>query len=393
MQRILDLLQEHRLDKEADTLEQFYASVRRRADGIDKAEGKQKIVVELYDKFFRNAFPKMTERLGIVYTPTEVVDFIIHSVNDILKDEFGQTLGSEGVHILDPFVGTGTFITRLMQSGLITPEQLPHKYKHEIHCNEIVLLAYYIAAINIEAVYHSIMSDHHATLAPLAPEGGEGSGVRGRNDDESNTSVPYEPFDGICLTDTFQMYESEDLIEEFFPDNSQRRKRQKKLDIRVIVGNPPYSAGQTSANDNNQNIEYEALDERIRNTYAKHSSSSNKNTLYDSYVRAIRWASDRVGKSGVVAYVTNAGFLEANTGDGLRKCLHDEFDRIYVFHLKGNQRTSGERSRREGGKIFGGGSRAPIAITLLVKNMKRKKRASQQFVGRRLKTIFRETKN
>jgi predicted helicase len=189
------------------------------------------------------------------------------------------------------------------------------------------------------------------------------------------------------------MYESDDLIEQFFPDNSERRKRQKKLDIRVIVGNPPYSAGQTSANDNNQNIEYEALDERIRNTYAKHSSSSNKNTLYDSYVRAIRWASDRVGKSGVVAYVTNAGFLEANTGDGLRKCLHDEFDRIYVFHLKGNQRTSGERSRREGGKIFGGGSRAPIAITLLVKNMKRKKRASQQFVGRRLKTIFRETKN
>jgi predicted helicase len=175
MQRILDLLQEHRLDKEADTLEQFYASVRRRADGIDKAEGKQKIVVELYDKFFRNAFPKMTERLGIVYTPTEVVDFIIHSVNDILKDEFGQTLGSEGVHNLDPFTGTGTFITRLMQSGLITPEQLPHKYKHEIHCNEIVLLAYYIAAINIEAVYHSIMSDHHATLAPLAPEGGEGA--------------------------------------------------------------------------------------------------------------------------------------------------------------------------------------------------------------------------
>lgn len=339
MQNILDLLQEHRLDKEADTLDQFYASVQRRAEGIDKAEGKQKIVVELYDKFFRNAFPKMTERLGIVYTPVEVVDFIIHSVNDILQEEFGQTLGSKGVHILDPFVGTGTFITRLMQSGLITPEQLPHKYKNEIHCNEIVLLAYYIAAINIEAVYHGIV-------------GGK-----------------YEPFEGILLTDTFQMYESDDLIEKYFPDNSERRKRQKKLDIRVIVGNPPYSAGQTNANDNNQNVSYPELDSRIRKTYAAKSSATNKNALYDSYIRAIRWASDRVGASGVIGFVTNAGFLETSTADGLRECLAEEFARIYVFHLRGNQRTSGDRSRREGGKIFGSGSRAPIAITVFVKNL------------------------
>ncbi|MEQ1903816.1 MAG: type ISP restriction/modification enzyme [Pirellulaceae bacterium] len=337
MQNILDLLNEHRLDKEADTLEQFYDSVRRRAAGIDKAEGKQKIVVELYDKFFRNAFPRMTERLGIVYTPVEVVDFIIHSVNDILQEEFGLTLGSKGVHILDPFVGTGTFVTRLMQSGLITPEQLPHKYKHEIHANEIVLLAYYIAAINIEAVYHSIV-------------GGK-----------------YVPFDGICLTDTFQMYESSDMLERFFPDNSERRKRQKKLDIRVIVGNPPYSAMQESENDNNKNVAYPALDDRIRSTYAAHSTATLKNALYDSYVRAIRWASDRVGASGIVAFVTNAGFLDANTADGMRRCLENEFCRIDIFHLRGNQRTSGERSRKEGGKIFGSGSRAPIAITLLVK--------------------------
>ena len=157
MQGVLDALQEHSLDKEADTLEKFYDSVKLRASGIDNAEGKQKIVVELYEKFFKNAFPRMTERLGIVYTPVEVVDFIIHSVNDVLKSEFGQTLGSEGVHIIDPFTGTGTFITRLMQSGLISLDQLPHKYKHEIHANEIVLLAYYIAAINIEAVYHTLM--------------------------------------------------------------------------------------------------------------------------------------------------------------------------------------------------------------------------------------------
>ncbi len=348
MQNILDLLNEHRLDKEADTLEKFYDSVRRRAEGIDKAEGKQKIVVELYDKFFRNAFPRMTERLGIVYTPVEVVDFIIHSVNDILQEEFGQTLGSKGVHILDPFVGTGTFITRLMQSGLITPEQLPHKYKHEIHANEIVLLAYYIAAINIESVYHSIMSDKALAVGATPPA--------------------YVPFDGICLTDTFQMYEGNDMLDAFFPDNSERRKKQKKLDIRVIVGNPPYSAGQESANDNNQNVSYAKLDNRIRQTYAANSSATLKNALYDSYLRAIRWGSDRLGDSGIIGFVTNAGFLEANTADGVRKCLAEEFDKIYVFHLRGNQRTSGEHSRKEGGKIFGSGSRAPIAITFLVKN-------------------------
>jgi predicted helicase len=233
MQGVLDVLQEHNLDKEADTLEKFYASVKLRAEGITNAEGKQKIVVELYDKFFRNAFPKMTERLGIVYTPVEVVDFIIHSVNHILQTEFGQTLGSEGVHIIDPFTGTGTFITRLLQSGLIKPEELPHKYKHEIHANEIVLLAYYIAAINIEAVYHSIA-------------GGE-----------------YQPFEGICLTDTFQLYEKEDLVDQILVKNSARRKRQKKLDIRVIMGNPPYSVGQKSENDNNDNVVYPHLDERI----------------------------------------------------------------------------------------------------------------------------------
>ncbi|WP_238587704.1 DEAD/DEAH box helicase family protein [Caenimonas sp. SL110] len=215
MQGVLDVLQEHRLDKETDTLDRFYDSVKMRADGIDSAAGKQKIVVELYDKFFRNAFPKMTERLGIVYTPVEVVDFIIHSVDHILKTEFNQTLGSEGVHIIDPFAGTGTFITRLIQSGLITKEQLPKKYKQEIHANELVLLAYYIAAINIEAVYHSIVGGN------------------------------YEPFEGICLTDTFQMYEKDDLVNALLEDNSARRRRQRRLDIRVIMGNPPYSAGQT----------------------------------------------------------------------------------------------------------------------------------------------------
>lgn len=338
MQGVLDVLQEHRLDKEADTLQRFYESVKMRAQGIDNAAGKQKIVVELYDKFFRNAFPKMTERLGIVYTPVEVVDFIIHSVAHILKTEFGQTLGSKGVHIVDPFTGTGTFITRLLQSGLIAPEDLPHKYKHEIHANELVLLAYYIAAINIEAVYHGIV-------------GGK-----------------YQPFEGICLTDTFQMYEKEDLVDTLLVDNSARRKRQKKLDIRVIIGNPPYSIGQGSQNDNNQNVAYPHLDSQIEATYAARSSAALSRGLYDSYIRAIRWASDRVGSSGVIGFVTNASFLDAGTFDGLRRCLADEFSSIYVFHLRGNQRTAGELSRREGGKIFGSGSRAPIAISFLVKN-------------------------
>lgn len=344
MQGVLEALQEHHLDKEADTLQKFYDSVKMRAEGIDNAAGKQKIVVELYNKFFSNAFPKMRDRLGIVYTPVEVVDFIIHSVNHILKTEFSQTLGSDGVHIIDPFTGTGTFITRLLQSGLITPAQISKKYKSEIHANEIVLLAYYIAAINIEAVYHGIV-------------GGD-----------------YVPFEGICLTDTFQMYEKDDLVNALLVDNSARRKRQKKLDIRVILGNPPYSSGQASGNDNNPNIEYLGLDERIRTTYAAKSKITMVRSLYDSYIRSIRWASDRVGASGVVGFVTNAGFLDARSTDGLRLSLAEEFSSIYVFHLRGLRglKTSGERAKQEGGQIFGSGSGAAISINIFVKNPKSK---------------------
>ena len=351
MQGVLDVLQEHNLDREADTLEKFYASVKLRAEGITNAEGKQKIVVELYDKFFRNAFPRMTERLGIVYTPVEVVDFIIQSVNHILQTEFGQTLGSEGVHIIDPFTGTGTFITRLLQSGLIKPEELPNKYRNEIHANEIVLLAYYIAAINIEAVYHSIV-------------GGE-----------------YQPFEGICLTDTFQLYEKEDLVDQILVKNSARRKRQKKLDIRVIMGNPPYSIGQVSQNDNNQNVSYKHLDQRITDTYAACSNASLSKGLYDSYIRSIRWASDRIGNAGMIGFVTNAGFLDSRSSDGMRQCLAEEFSSIYVFHLRGLRglKTAGERAKKEGGQIFGLGSSAAIAISILVKSPNAKKHGQIYF--------------
>ncbi|MDO8776163.1 MAG: type ISP restriction/modification enzyme [Burkholderiaceae bacterium] len=340
MQGVLDVLQEHRLDKEADTLQSFYDSVKMRADGIDNAAGKQKIVVELYDKFFRNAFPKMAERLGIVYTPVEVVDFIVHSINHILKTEFNQTLGSDGVHIIDPFTGTGTFITRLLQSGLISQEQLAKKYKGEIHANEIVLLAYYIAAINIEAVYHGIA-------------GGD-----------------YVPFEGICLTDTFQMYEKEDLVDALLVDNSARRKRQKKLDIRVIMGNPPYSIGQGNQNDSNPNVSYPHLDQRITDTYAARSEATLSKGLYDSYVRAIRWAADRVGQSGVIGYVSGSGFAEKPAMDGLRQCLADEFSSIHVLNLRGDIRKNmlSQGRAQEGQNIFGSGSMTGIAITLFVKN-------------------------
>lgn len=337
MQRVLDVLNEANLDKESKDLEKFYASVQLRAQGITDPSAKQKLIVELYDKFFRNAFPRTTEKLGIVYTPVEIVDFIIHSVNEVLQQEFGQTLGSEGVHIIDPFTGTGTFITRLLQSGLIAPEELEHKFRNEIHANEIVLLAYYIAAINIEAVYHGL-------------QGGD-----------------YVPFEGICLTDTFQMYESDDLISHYMPDNSERRKRQKATDIRVIVGNPPYSAGQGSDNDDAANVKYPYLDQRIQSTFAAR-STGNPRSLYDSYIRAIRWGSDRLGEAGVMAYVSNAGWLEGKAADGLRSCLEEEFSDLYVFHLRGNARTSGEQRRKEKGNVFGEGTRTPISISVFVKN-------------------------
>lgn len=339
MDKILNLLQEHHIQKESDSLEKFYASVKFRAEGIDNAAGKQKIILELYDKFFRNAFPRMTERLGIVYTPVEVVDFIIHSIEHVLQTQFNQSLGSKGVHILDPFTGTGTFVTRLLQSGIIKPEDLPHKYENEIHANELVLLAYYIAAINIEAVYHGVA-------------GGD-----------------YKPFKGICLTDTFQLHEQEDQIQNSLAENSRRRIHQRSLkEIRVIMGNPPYSVGQSSENDNNQNLDYPKLDARLAETYVASSNASLSKSAYDSYIRAIRWASDRIGDAGVIGFVTNAGFIKSNGADGIRKCLANEFSNIWIFHLRGDARTSGEQRRKEKDNVFGQGTRTPIAISILVKN-------------------------
>ena len=343
MQTMLNLLEEEAIEKDTEVLEKFYESVRMRARDIDNAEGKQRIIIELYDKFFKTAFPKMVERLGIVYTPVEVVDFIIHSVNDVLQNEFGRILSDENIHILDPFTGTGTFITRLLQSGLVSQNDLSRKYTHEIHANEIVLLAYYIAAINIENAYHDQVGSH-----------------------------TYQAFEGVCLTDTFQLGETDDrekMFSEMFPQNSERVAAQKKAPLRVIIGNPPYSIGQKSANDNAQNQSYPKLDADISNSYAKESSAGLNKSLYDAYVKAFRWSTDRLDpeNGGIICFVSNGAWLDGNSTDGFRKCLEQEFSSIFVFNLRGNARTQGELRRKEAGNVFGGGSRTPIAITLLVK--------------------------
>lgn len=343
MQAMIDRLQDQEFERDYEPLRLFYDNVRRRVDGVDNAEGRQRIIIELYDKFFKTAFPKTVERLGIVYTPVEVVDYIIQSVDDLLRKEFGRSLGDENVHVIDPFTGTGTFIVRMIQSGLITPEDLRRKYATELHANEIVLLAYYIAAVNIESAYHDAA-------------GGD-----------------YAPFAGICLTDTFQLAEEKDpqgvLFAEMLPRNSERVERQKKTPIQVIIGNPPYSIGQGSANDFAQNQSYPKLEKRIDVTYSDQSTAALKKSAYDSYIKAFRWATDRLDpdKGGIVAFVTNGGWLDGVAQDGFRKVIEREFAAIYVFNLRGNQRTSGELSRKEGGKIFDAGSRAPIAITLLIK--------------------------
>ncbi len=349
MQTMLDLMEDQALEKDTETLTKFYESVKMRASGIDNAEGKQRIIIELYDKFFKTAFPKMVEQLGIVYTPVECVDFILYSVNDVLKKEFGKGLTDENIHLLDPFTGTGTFITRLIQSGLIDLKDLERKYKHEIHANEIVLLAYYIATINIENAYHD-----------ATPE------------EDGIGTATYTQFDGIVLTDTFQLGESEageKLFSEMFPQNSQRVEKQRNAPLRVIFGNPPYSIGQKSANDNAQNQSYPKLDSRIAETYAKQSSAGLNKSLYDAYIKAFRWSSDKLDENGgIISFISNGAWLDGNSTDGFRKTLEKEFTSIYVFNLRGNARTSGELRQKEGGGVFGLGSRTPIAITLLVKN-------------------------
>lgn len=333
--------------KEQESLKPFYESVKLRASGIDNIQGKQTFIIQLYNSFFKTAFPRVTESMGIVFTPVEVVDFIIHSVDWALNKYFGKSLASENIHILDPFTGTGTFITRTLyflkkqiDEGKITYDDILRKYTKELHANEIVLLSYYIAAINIEAVF-----------------------------DEINGLEPYKPFDGIVLTDTFESTERQGTLDDdMFGMNNERLKKQQEVPITAIISNPPYSVGQKNANDDNQNLHYPVLEEEIRKEYVENSNSGYSKGAYDSYVKAFRWASDRLGNKGIIGFVTNGSFLDSNSTDGLRASLYKEFNYLYIFNLRGNQRTQGEESRKEGGKIFGSGSRAPIAISILVKD-------------------------
>lgn len=349
MEKMVKALSKANLDTETESLEKFYESVRVRASEVNSASGKQQVIKELYERFFRKAFKKQSEALGIVYTPVEIVDFILRAADDVSKKHFGRGLSDEGVSILDPFAGTSTFMVRLLQSGLIKPEDLARKYANELFATEIMLLAYYVSAVNIETTYNALREE-------AAQRNGE--------------PIPdYVPFTNIALADTFQIHEDGDIPDlNVFRENNATIERQKNAPINVVIGNPPYSAGQKSANDLNANQKYPSLDKRIAETYAEKSTAQLKNSLYDSYLRAFRWATDRIGDQGVVAFVSNGGWIDGNTGDGVRLSMAEDFTDLYVFNLRGNQRTAGEQSRKEGGKVFGSGSRSTVAITVGVKD-------------------------
>lgn len=344
MQNVVDYLGSNAaFERERQSLEPFYESVQKRVAGLDSAAGKQETIKYLYDRFFQNAFPRVADRLGIVFTPVPVVDYILRSADAVLQDAFGKSLSDEGVSIIEPFVGTGTFVTRLFQLGLIRPEDMRRKYTRELYANELVLLSYYIAAINIETAY--------AEAADAAGVGGE-----------------YLPFEGMVLTDTFQLSESARHLDvPGFKANSERAARELEQDIQVVVMNPPYSVGQSSANDDNKNNKYPALDATIANSYVKLSTATNKNGLYDSYVRGIRWASNRINGNGVIGFISNGSFIDGNTADGIRKTFVNEFSKIYVYNLRGGIRgRSGENAKREGQNIFN--IMTPVAICVLVKD-------------------------
>lgn len=340
MSTMLEALDKEGMKSATKLLEGFYNSVKVRAKNIKTEQDRQTVIIELFDKFFKFAFPKMRDKLGIVYTPVEVVDFINQSVADVLKREFKKDISSNDVHVLDPFTGTGTFICRLLQSGLISNDKLLEKYQHSLHAQEIVPLAYYIASMNMEAIMHAKFPEEE-----------------------------YKPNEVMIWTDTFASTEKKtDFFKTTLAENNKRLQILNEENIEVIIGNPPYSVGQDSQNDDNQNEHYEELDRRLAQTYVARTDSTLKGKLYDSYIRAYRWASDRIGDKGIIGFVTNAGWLETSSADGMRKCMAEDFSSIYVYHLKGNARTQGERRRKEKDNIFGEGSRAPVAIVILVKN-------------------------
>ena len=346
MENIVIELEKAGFAKEQENLEPLYESVKMRAEGIEKPEDKQKIIITLYDKFFSTAFKSTTDRLGIVFTPVEVVDFIVKSVDDVLRQHFDKSISSENVHVLDPFTGTGTFIVRTlaylkeqMDDGKISMADITRKFTQELHANEIVLLSYYIAAINIEATF-----------------------------DEINDIQGYTPFSGIVLTDTFESTENEDTLDDsYFETNDERLKRQREVPITVIIGNPPYSAKQDNEDGNQSRINYPKLDSSLRTKWIETSTATNKNGLLDSYIRAIRWSADRLNGNGVIGFITNSSFIDGIAMDGMRKALLEEFSNIYVINLKGQiRRRTREQAIVEGGNVFD--IMTGVAITLLVKD-------------------------
>ena len=326
---------------ETEVLEDFYQEIEARVKHMTTLQERQGLILEVYEKFFKQAFPKAAKRLGIVYTPSEIVDFILQSLEVLLQQEFQASLGDKGVLILEPFAGTGTFLAHLLSSGLIPPNNREYKFQNEIFACEIMLLAYYIASVNIEQTFHFV-------------QGGK-----------------YKPFLNLRFQDTFAA-SSQSPFSRFDPDptkNTASKNSQKTDQLRVIVTNPPYSVGQTSENDNNQNLAYPALDQRITETYAKHSSATSKRVLYDSYIRAIRWASDQLGENGIFAFISGSGFIDKPSSDGIRKCLAEEYSKLYIFNLRGDIRKNILNPRAgEGENVFGSGSMSGIAISFLVKN-------------------------
>lgn len=323
-------------------LDHLYNAIESTAATIDDYSEKQSFLNTVYEKFFQGFSIDVADTHGIVYTPQPIVDFMVRSVDEILKREFGRKngLGSKGVHILDPFVGTGNFMLRVMRE--MSPRQLMRKYEEQLHCNEVMLLPYYIASMNIEHEYNELTNQ-------------------------------YKPFNGICLVDTFELVEKESrqmALGIFTEANSERVQRQQDAPIFVVIGNPPYNAGQVNENDNNKNRQYPILDQRVRDTYAKDSKATLVRKLNDPYVKAFRWASDRIGEEGVVAFVTNNSFIEALSFDGMRKHLAQDFDRLYILDLKGNIRKDSMRDGIPLGEqhtVFGLAAMVGITVAFLVK--------------------------
>ncbi len=319
----------------------FYRALEDAAQTINDYSEKQHFLNTVYEKFFQGFAVKVADTHGIVYTPQPIVNFMVKSVEDILQKEFGKSLNDKGVHILDPFVGTGNFILRVMQE--IRKTALPHKYEHELHCNEVMLLPYYIASMNIEHQYF------------------EATGT-------------YKAFEGICLVDTFSDQQVQQLS-LFTPENTARVQRQRSSPIFVIIGNPPYNASQVNENDNNKNRKYTnkdktGIDDRVKETYAKDSKATLLSKLGDPYVKAIRWATDRIGDEGIVVFVTNNSFLDKKTFDGMRKHLIQDFNLIYSLDLKGDIRQDSMRDGIALGEehtVFGKSAMVGVAITFLIR--------------------------